>query len=84
MVPKLDNICLTMKNMHNEIGHFGEARMLVEIKKWFFYHDRTHYVKEFVKVCDTCQLAKQTSNMRSKMEGMKSIPMCDLFLLNGF
>jgi hypothetical protein len=73
-----------MKNMHNEIGHFGEARMLVEIKKWFFYHDRTHYVKEFVKVCDTCQLAKQTSNMRSKMEGMKSIPMCDLFLLNGF
>jgi len=25
-----------MKNMHNEIGHFGEARMLVEIKKWFF------------------------------------------------
>jgi hypothetical protein len=35
MVPKLNNICLTMKNMHNEIGHFGEAKMLVEIKKWF-------------------------------------------------
>ncbi len=79
IVLKLDNVCLTMKNMHNEIGHFGEARMLVEIKKWVFQHDRTHYVKEFVKVCDRCQLAKQTSNMRSIMEGMKSIPMCDLF-----
>jgi hypothetical protein len=36
MVPKLDNIFLTVKNMHNEIGHFVEAMMLVEIKKWFF------------------------------------------------
>ncbi len=27
---------MIMKKMHNEIGHFGGARMLVEIKKGFF------------------------------------------------
>ncbi len=65
--------------MHNEIGHFGEARTFVEIKKHVFYHDTTDFVKKFVKVCDRCQLAKQTNYMRSGVEGMKSIPMCDLF-----
>jgi hypothetical protein len=27
---------LIVKKMHNEIGHFGEAIMFVEVKKWFF------------------------------------------------
>lgn len=46
--------------MHNEIGHFGEAIMFVEVKKWFFQNDRTYFVKEFVKTCDKCQLVRQT------------------------
>jgi len=70
-----------MKKMHDEIGHFGEARMFVEIKKCFFLHDRTYFVKEFVKVCDRCQLAKQTGNMKSKVEGMKNTLVCDIFYL---
>ncbi len=44
--------------MHNEIGHFGEARTFVEIKKWFFWHDRIDFVKEFVEFCDRCELAR--------------------------
>jgi hypothetical protein len=47
-----------MKKMHNEIEHFREARMLVEIKKHFFWHGRTNFIKKFVKVCDRYQLAK--------------------------
>ncbi len=78
MVPKLDDIFLIVKKMHNEIGHFSEARTFVEVIKWFFWHERTHSVNEFVKVCDRCQLAKWINNMRSRMEGMNNIPMCDL------
>jgi 1,2-phenylacetyl-CoA epoxidase catalytic subunit len=33
MVPKLEEKILIMKKMHNEIGHFGEAKMFVEIKR---------------------------------------------------
>jgi hypothetical protein len=36
MVPKPKDKFMIMKKMHNEIGHFGGARMLVEIKKGFF------------------------------------------------
>jgi hypothetical protein len=58
VVSKPKDNFLIMKNMHNEIMHFGEARMFVEIKKRFFWHDRIVLVKKFVKVCDRCQLAK--------------------------
>jgi hypothetical protein len=50
--------------MHNEIGHFGEACTLSKINHLFF-HDKTNYVKEFVKTCDKCQLAKQNNNLWS-------------------
>ncbi len=36
-------------------------------------------IKEFVNTCDKCELAKRTSNLRSGMDDMKSIPICDLF-----
>jgi hypothetical protein len=65
--------------MHHEIGHFGETRTLSEIKQQFFWHDKTNFVKEFVKACDKCQLAKDTNNLKYNVEGMKSILVCDLF-----
>jgi hypothetical protein len=36
MVFKPKDRFLIVKKMHNEIRHFGEAIMFVEIKKWFF------------------------------------------------
>ncbi len=36
MVFKPKDRILIVKKMHNEIRHFGEAIMFVEIKKWFF------------------------------------------------
>jgi hypothetical protein len=65
--------------MHKETGHFGEARTLSTIKPWFLWHDRTNSTKEFVRACDKCQLTKQIGNLRSSVEGMKSILVCDLF-----
>jgi hypothetical protein len=47
-----------IKKVHQEIGHFGEMKTLAEIKKWFFWHDRTKFVKTFVKSCEKCQMVK--------------------------
>jgi hypothetical protein len=70
---------MILKKMHIEIKHFGEAKTLVEIKECFFWHDKTNFVKEFVKVCDKCQLAKQIDKMKYGVEGMKIILVCDVF-----
>jgi hypothetical protein len=67
--------------MHNEIMHLGEARTFAEIKKRFCWHDRTYFIKEFVRMSDKCQLAKQIGNLRSGLEGMKKY-MCVIFLSN--
>jgi hypothetical protein len=32
---------MLIENIHEEIGHFGEMWTLVEVKKRFFWHDRT-------------------------------------------
>jgi hypothetical protein len=52
---------------------------LAEVKKRFFWHHKTEAIKKFISVCDKCQLAKQSENMRSSIEKMKNIPICDLF-----
>jgi hypothetical protein len=70
---------MLIEKIHEEIRHFGAMRTLVEIKKRFFWHDRTEAVKKFIRACEKCQLARQFGNMRSSIEEMKSIPICDLF-----
>jgi hypothetical protein len=52
---------------------------LVEVKERFFWHDRTKSVKKFSRICEKCQLTKQSKNMKSSIEKMKSILICDLF-----
>jgi transposase InsO family protein len=70
---------MLIEKIHEEIGHFGEMRTLVEVKKRFFWHDKIEFIKKFIKTCEKCQLAKQSGNMRSSIEEMKSIPICNLF-----
>ncbi len=79
MVLKPKDRFFIMKKMHNEIEHLGGARMYTKIKKQFFWHDRTYSIKKFVRTCDKCQLAKYIGNLRSEVEGMKNIHVCDLF-----
>ncbi len=38
-----------IRKIHNEIGHFGEACTFLKIKHYFFWHDKTNSIKEFVK-----------------------------------
>lgn len=70
---------MLIEKIHEEIRHFGEMWTLTKVKKRFFWHDRTEFVKKFTKICEKCQLVKQSGNMRSNIEQIKSIPICDLF-----
>jgi len=49
-MPKPEEIHVLVKNIHEKIGHFNEGRTLVEVKKRFFWHDKTKYVRMVVKV----------------------------------
>ncbi len=70
---------MLIEKIHEEIGHFGEVQTLAKVKKQFFWHDKIEYVKRFVKICEKCQLAKESRNMKSIIEKMKSITICDFF-----
>jgi hypothetical protein len=52
-----------ISKIHNEIGHFGEQRTLVEINKWYFKHNKTKDVKIVVCAYKQCQLVKKTRNV---------------------
>jgi hypothetical protein len=68
-----------IEKIHEEIGHFGEVQTLAKVRKQFFWHDRIEYVRRFVKICEKCELAKEFGNMKSNIEKMKSIMICDFF-----
>jgi hypothetical protein len=78
VIPKPIEKRTVIEKIHEEIGHFGESWTLVEVKKRFFWHDRTKSIKTFVKTCNKCQLARQF-DMRFGVEKMKNITICDLF-----
>jgi hypothetical protein len=54
-------------------------RTVAEEKKKFFWHDKTKFVKKFIRIYEKCQLAKQSRDMRFGIEEMKSIPIYKLF-----
>jgi len=60
VVPKLEEDRQIIMDIHDEIGHFGEGRTLVEVKSRYFWHNKTKLVKEVVRNCKNCQLVKKT------------------------
>jgi hypothetical protein len=68
-----------VKDIHEEVGHFSEGRTLAEVKKRFFWHEKMESMRTMVRQCQRCQLAKSLENIRSGIEEMKNIPICDLF-----
>jgi hypothetical protein len=64
MVLKLEDRSHIIKKMHDKINHFGKVRTFFEIKQQFFWHDKTKFVKEFVKSCDKRQLIKHIVNLK--------------------
>jgi hypothetical protein len=78
-VPKPEDRMKLVTQMHEDLGHFGEQRTLVEICQRYFWNNRTECVKAIVKTCRQCQLVKNEGSIRSGDERLKSIPICDLF-----
>ncbi len=68
---------MLVEKIHEEIRHFGEMWTLIEVKKRFFWHDRTKFINKFIRICEKCQLARQSRNMKSGIEKMKNIHICD-------
>jgi hypothetical protein len=52
-------------DIHNEIGHFGEQGILVEVKSWYLWYNMTKLVKEVVHAYKNCQLVKKTRSVKS-------------------
>ncbi len=79
LVPKPEERMSLVRRMHEDLGHFGEQRTLVEIRRRYFWRSRTADVKAVVRECQQCQLVKSSGSIRSGDEQLKSIPVCDLF-----
>ncbi len=79
LVPKPEERLSLVKQMHEDLGHFGEQRTLAEIRRRYFWHSRTTDVKAKVRGCQQCQLVRSSGSIRSGDEQLKSIPICDLF-----
>jgi hypothetical protein len=79
LVPKPEERMTLVIQMHEDLGHFGEQRTLVEICRRYFWHNQTKDVRTIVRMCQQCQLVRSTGSIRSEDEKMKSIPVCELF-----
>jgi hypothetical protein len=46
VVPKPKEREGIVNNIHAEIGHFSEQRILAGVKKKYFWHDKTKFVRK--------------------------------------
>jgi hypothetical protein len=79
LVPRPKDRIRLVVQMHKNLGHFGEERILAEVCRKYFWHNRTKDVKTVVKVCQQCQMVRRMGSIRFEDEELKSIPVCDLF-----
>ncbi len=79
LVPKYEERVFLMRQMHEDLGHFGEQRTLAEVRRRYFWHNRTEDVKVVVRGCQQCQLVRSSGSIQFGDEQLKSIPVCDLF-----
>jgi hypothetical protein len=79
LVPKSEERVFLVRQMHEDLGHFGEQRTLAEVRRKYFWHCRIEDVKSVVRSCQQCQLVKSEGSVRSGDERLKSISVCDLF-----
>ncbi len=79
LVPEPEDRVSLVRRMHEDLGHFGEKRTLTEIRRRYFWHNRTADVKATVRGCQQCQLVRSSGSLRFGNAQLKSIPICDLF-----
>jgi len=51
LVPKPEERMTLVIQMHEDLGHFGKQRTLVEICRKYFWHNRTKDVRTVVRMC---------------------------------
>lgn len=78
MVPKPKKKEKIVNDIHAKIGHFNEQKTLAEVKRRYFWHDRTKSEK-LVQECKQCQLVKKFGSIQFGIEKLKNISFCDLF-----
>jgi hypothetical protein len=79
LMPKPEERMSLVRQMHGDLGHFGEQRTLAEIRRRYFWHNRTEDVKMVVRRCEQCQLVRSAGSIRFGDEQLKSIHVYDLF-----
>jgi hypothetical protein len=62
--------------MHENLGHFGEERTLIEVCRRYLWHNKTVDVKMVIKLC---QMVRKVGSIRSEDEELKSLLVCELF-----
>jgi hypothetical protein len=50
-VPKSEERVSLVRQMHEDLGHFGEQQTLAEVRRRYFWHNRTEDVKAVVRGC---------------------------------
>jgi len=63
LVPKPKERMSLVRRMHEDLGHFGEQRTLTEIRRRYFWHNRTADVKIVVRGCQQCQLVRSSGGI---------------------
>jgi len=51
LVPKPEERVSLVRRMHEDLGHFGEQRTLAEVRRRYFWHNRTEDVKAVIRGC---------------------------------
>ncbi len=51
LMPEPEERMSLVRRMHEDLGHFGEQRTLAEIRRRYFWHNRTANVKTVVRGC---------------------------------
>ncbi len=63
-VPKPKERVSLVRRMHEDLGHFGEQHTLAEIRRRYFWHNRTVDVKAVIRGCQQYQLVRSSSSIR--------------------
>jgi hypothetical protein len=53
-VPKPEERVKLVSQMHEDLGHFGEQRVLAEVYRKYFWNNWTECVKTVVRMCQQC------------------------------
>jgi len=78
-VLKLEERMALIIQMHEDLGHSGKQKTLVEICRRYFWHNRTEDVKRVVRMCQQCQMVRKVGNICCEDEELKNISICKLF-----